>query len=221
MKILQTKKNRIYFFPDAGLMRDKSFLSSRGAFCPFNTCCGFTVVEMLLVIALIALIAGLGGGLYKGTYEGLLVKRSARGFYLAAEYARMLAIEQQKPCKMTLDNEENKYALVMDEFNEEGGDVEQLLIRNFYFSPVELAKGIKFEKIQITSNNPVDDYEEQEQTIVFLPNGTAQAAVVQIGDGKTHYTASINPATGKTKIEFGTADNVEVRIIDLDKMEQY
>ena len=51
---------------------------------------------------------------------------------------------------------------------------------------------------------------------MFSPNGSAQTAVVQIGDGKTHYAISISAATGKAKIYFGISEDIEVRIIDLD-----
>jgi len=40
--------------------------------------------------------------------------------------------------------------------------------------------------------------------------------VIQVGDGKTHYTVSISPATGKAKMFFGTAENVRIGTVDLD-----
>ena len=53
--------------------------------------------------------------------------------------------------------------------------------------------------------------------VVFLPNGTAQSAVVQIGNGRHHYTAYVSAATGRTTLHPGTADEVETGIIDLDE----
>jgi ribosomal protein L2 len=64
--------------------------------------------------------------------------------------------------------------------------------------------------------------DDEEQAIVFSPDGTAQPAVIQIGDGKTHYTISISTATGRAKMYFGAAEDLktgtDVRIgtIDLD-----
>jgi hypothetical protein len=58
---------------------------------------------------------------------------------------------------------------------------------------------------------------DEQRAIVFSPNGTAQSAIIQIGDGKNHYTVSICAATGKAKMHFGTAEKVEVSTIDLDR----
>jgi prepilin-type N-terminal cleavage/methylation domain-containing protein len=181
---------------------------------------GFTMIEMLLVVALIALLAGLAGGLYKGTLQGLLVKKSARDFYLAARYARMLAIERQTPCKIELSKEKNSFSIVSERFNEQTGQVEKLIVKNYYIKPVQFTGDIKFENIQIFSNESAGESESDDQvrSIVFLPNGTAQASLVQIGDGKTHYTASICSSTGKVKVYSGQAESVESQVIDLDKM---
>ena len=43
-----------------------------------NTRCGFTIIEVLVVITIIALIAGVGGGFYIGTYKRMLVEKAAR-----------------------------------------------------------------------------------------------------------------------------------------------
>ena len=52
-----------------------------------------------------------------------------------------------------------------------------------------------------------------------MPDGTAQSAVVQIGDGRNHYAASIAAGTGRVKVYEGTAEAVEAVSIDLDDNE--
>ena len=51
----------------------------------------------------------------------------------------------------------------------------------------------------------------------FSPDGTAQTALVQIGDGKNHLTVSISAVTGRSKVYSDTADNVKSDTIDLDE----
>jgi prepilin-type N-terminal cleavage/methylation domain-containing protein len=180
-----------------------------------NNTSGFTLVEVLVVITLIALIAGIGGGFNFGTYKRVLVEKTARDFFLAAKYARIMAIEKQKPCSLELDTTNGGFFLTYDQFNEETGKTEQTIVRDLYSKPVEFTETIKFENIQITSVG-LEETEEKTQ-IVFFPNGTAQSAVIQIGDGENHYTVNIYAATGKAAVQPGTAEEVEIKSVDLDE----
>ena len=180
-----------------------------------NTKSGFTIVEVLVVITLIALIAGVGGGFHIGTYKRMLVEKTARDLFLAAKYARIMAIEKQKPCSLELDTTNGGFFITYNEFNEESEKTEQAVVRDLYSKPVELPAGVTFEDIQITSIS-LEETEEKTE-IVFLPNGTAQSAVIQIGDGENHYTVSIYAATGKAAVQPGTAEGVEIKTVDLDQ----
>jgi type II secretory pathway pseudopilin PulG len=180
---------------------------------------GFTIAEILLVVIIVALVAGVGGGIWVGTYKKMLAEKAALGFVFAAKHARLTAIERQSPCMMELDTEENRFALVIYALDVETGRTEQVPLRDFYFKkPVEFAGDVEFEDIQIT---PIGEREmaeaDEEKTIVFSPDGTAQSAVIQMGDGRNHYTVSISAATGRAKMHFGTADEVETGTVDLDE----
>jgi len=177
--------------------------------------CGFTLVEVLVVVVIIALLGGLGSGIYVGTYKRMLVEKAARDLFLAAKYARIMAIERQRQYKIELDTTNGGFGLVVGQLNKETEQTEQTIVRDLYFKPIELPGDVKFEDIQIT---PTGLEEADEETaIVFLPNGTAQSAVIQIGDGKNHYTVSICAATGKARVHQGTAEEAEIGTVDLDK----
>ena len=150
---------------------------------------GFTIAEMLVVVVIIALIASVGGGIYVGTYKRMLVEKAARDFVLAAKYARIMAIERQKPYKIKLSAADateatnNGFGLVIDEFNQETEQTEQVVVRDLYFKPVEFAGDVKFEGVQITPAGWEATTETEEtREIVFSPSGTADSAVIQIGD---------------------------------------
>lgn len=180
--------------------------------------CGFTLAEVLVVVIIIGLLAGLGGGIYVGTHKRMLVEKAARDFVLTAQYARIMAIEKQRQYKIQLDAANNGFFLATTQLDEEGGQTEQVIVKNSFCRPVEFEGQVIFEDIKITpiGLQTTTEDDEQEQTIVFSPDGTAQSAVIQIGDGKTHYTVSIFAATGKAKVYFGTSDDVEIGFIDLD-----
>ena len=158
----------------------------------------------------------------------MLVEKAARDFVLAAKYARIMAIERQKPYKINLgaanaaEATNNGFRLVIDEFNQETEQTEQVIVRDLYFKPVEFTGDVKFEGIQITPAGWEAATETDEaREIVFSPGGTADSAVIQIGDGKNHYTISISAATGRATMYFGTAEKLKeeakIGTIDLDQ----
>jgi len=182
-----------------------------------NTRYAFTLTEVLIVISLIALISGIGGGLYMGTYKRMLVVKAARDILLAAKYARIMAIERQIPYRLQLDTEGRGFFLVTDELNVVTERTEPVIVRDLYFKPVEFPGDVKIEGIQIAPSSLASASAADEETqIVFSPNGTAQSAIIQIGDGGNRYTVRISAATGKAAMYAGMEDAIEADTIDLD-----
>jgi prepilin-type N-terminal cleavage/methylation domain-containing protein len=178
---------------------------------------GFTLTEVLLVVLIIALVGGAGGGLYVSTYKRLQVDRAARDFLLTAQYARIMAIEQQSRYTMQLDAANKRFWLTTGQLDAETGQTAEVEVQDFYCKPVEMTDEVSFEDVQITPMSmESQEASDEEDAIAFLPNGTAQTAVVQIGDGKTHYAISIDAATGKATLYFGTAKDIKVNSVDLD-----
>jgi Tfp pilus assembly protein FimT len=179
---------------------------------------GFTFTELMLVIAAIVLLAGIGGGFYVGTYRRLQVEKAARDFLYVAKLARITAIERQSPCEIELDAENNGYSVLIYEYDEEDKRTHKVPPRGTYARPVQLEDNVEFEDIKVTSLVSGEGTTTGEgRTIVFSPNGTAQEAVIQIGDGQNHYTVSINAATARATLIVGTARNVETETVDLDE----
>jgi prepilin-type N-terminal cleavage/methylation domain-containing protein len=208
----------------------KSEISLRG---------GFTLTEMLLVVVIIALVGGVGGGIYVGTHKRMLVEKAARDFLLTAQYARIMAIEQGSRYMLrigavrepplhaapvsSVEDRNGGFWLETLQWDEEARSSTQVIVQDYYCRPVEFTGDVKFEDVRIV---PVG-LETAEgrggsrtartgDTIVFSPSGTAYAAVVQIGDGKTHYAISIDAATGKTTMYFGLAEKIKASSVDLD-----
>jgi type II secretory pathway pseudopilin PulG len=175
---------------------------------------------MLVVIAVISILAGLGTGVYGGTYKKLLVEKAARQFLLMARYARIAAIEQQRPYKIELD--EKGFLLATTQLNAETSQTERILVRDYYCHPVKFEGDVKFEDVKVagetvdTTSKEAGEKAGTEKKITFLPNGSADSAIVQIGDGKTHYTAAIVASTGRVTLSFGLAEGVKNATVDLD-----
>lgn len=180
--------------------------------------CGFTLVELLVVVAIISVAGAAGIGLWTGTSGKLKLDRAARSFLLTAKYARIMAIEKQRVYKIQLDSENGGFALSTIDWNETSEEFEQTVVKDYYCKPVEFEGNIRFEDIKVvpTGSGASEDDEDAEASIAFFPDGSAQAVVVQIGDGKSHYTICISAATGRAKIHDGVLENAEIGTIDLD-----
>lgn len=178
----------------------------------------FTLIELLLVVAIIALIGGLSGGMYTGSYRRLLVERTARQFLLHARYARIMAIEQGRPYELHLDGENRGFALMTAQADPQTTESESVVVRDYYAKPVMFEGDVRFEDVRIlTQASEQTSDVGGGQRIVFLPNGSAESAVVQIGDGKTQYTIAVVASTGKATLRRGAAGEMQMAVIDLDE----
>ncbi|MCK5174978.1 MAG: prepilin-type N-terminal cleavage/methylation domain-containing protein [Planctomycetes bacterium] len=175
---------------------------------------GFTLIELLLVVALVVLLAGLGGNRYVVAYKRMLVEKAAKDIYLMAKYARVLAIEKRMDCKLVIDEVGKSYFLTS------GYGESESVITDRYSKPQELSGEVAFEAVEVTSTVETDqDIWEGVKMVVFRSDGTADTAIVQLGDGKNHYSVYVMAATGKAKIMFGEAGDVPIDIVDLDAEE--
>ena len=174
---------------------------------------GFTLVELLAVVLIVVLIAGVSSGVYLTGVKHRRVEKAARELVLACKYARVVAVEYQLPCKLVLDKDESRFFLTFSRFDR--GEIENEIISNRYTQPLELEGEVKFKAVAIHSALGEMADEEQKEYVTFLPSGSCDSAVIRVGDGKQRYTVSLNGATGRATMHPG--DKTEIReALDLD-----
>jgi len=71
---------------------------------------GFTLIEVMLVVVIILIIAGVAVPKFKGTFKSTQMNDAVRSTVRITRYARSLAILQQETC--TLRFETNRLALI-------------------------------------------------------------------------------------------------------------
>jgi prepilin-type N-terminal cleavage/methylation domain-containing protein len=182
---------------------------------------GFTLIELMVVVVVIALAAGLGGGVYVGSYKRMMVEKAARDVWSLAKYARIAAIEKQQTLYLEIDRTNRRCWVGTAEVDAnsvsaaEGG-----MIRNQYCRPVELPSGVEIEELAVGVSESADvTAGDAYPRIIFRPNGSAESAAIGIGDGKTHYGITINGATGTSRLVLGEAAPVADLTIDLEARE--
>ncbi|MCF7955631.1 MAG: prepilin-type N-terminal cleavage/methylation domain-containing protein [Phycisphaerae bacterium] len=193
---------------------------------------GFTMVEILVVVAIVAIMATAAGALYMGTFKNMQLEKAAKEFYLAAKYARLGAVEKQTEFRLAIDQNEGRFFIAYEKMNPDTDELENVVVSNPYTKPVTLPAGVRIEEITIVPSIEMiepenrgdqeslkkDKDREPGTVIVFTPYGTADSAVIKIGNGKTSFTVSISPATGKVKIARGELE-MQLDIIDLDELQ--
>ncbi len=177
---------------------------------------GFTFVELLVVTVLIAILAGSSIHGTARTFKKMRVERAAREILLSAQFARIQAIESQRSCRLVLDKT-TRSLMILATIRERTNAT----VRNAYARPYQFAEGVEYEVIAITPTRPPEDLTQEsalDTTITFRSDGSADGAVIQIGNGTTQYTIYISSATGSARVEQGPAnENTPLMVADLDQ----
>lgn len=154
---------------------------------------GFTMIELLLVIAIIGVLSGMGVMASRDMYSSYQLRGLARQVYSDMQYARLYAIKKGKEA-------------VIDFGTDGSGDV--------YYSPKWKADGSKLEKLDVTiyltGNNanyrnikachptsPGSEFVDAE----FNPNGTASTGGIKLSmDGRVYKVYVSSTGTGNVRI---------------------
>lgn len=74
--------------------------------------CGFTLLELVVAIAILAIVGGLAGGAFFHWLPRYRLKRAALDLFSTLQRAKMLAIRNGGECAVVFDPEANAYHLV-------------------------------------------------------------------------------------------------------------
>jgi len=141
---------------------------------------GYTLIELIIVLTLMATIMALVAPAFTTTFANLKLKTTAREMASLLNYARSLAIFQQKNFKVLLDLDNNTFGL-------ESGSYKKL------------PKSVRIEKV--SSRN--GEQKEGTAEITFFFNGSSSEAHIHLMDvdEKKGFEIIVDPILGRARVK--------------------
>jgi len=148
---------------------------------PTRAGAGFTFIELMIVIVIIAVFAAISAPLFKNTFSGLELEHSLRQLQTFIGFLHQRSVIEKKVIFLDVDNHKKQY----------WAEIQDAPTRlKTYSFPENLS--LKVKKI----TNP------QEESILFYPDGAIDAVTIEISapDGKT-LTITTEGVYGGAKIK--------------------
>jgi len=166
---------------------------------------GFTLVELLLVVAILAVSAGVIVPRFTGSIERGKLKATALALANMASSAGRIATAKMGTVKMVFSDEGRTITLEADSGIELGEDGK----------PLALPDGVVVESVEVVGR-PGYEEDAEENTIRFFSDGRCdQARVILTHEAGGKYTVVLNPVTLMARVVAG-----EVAVDDWSELEE-
>jgi Tfp pilus assembly protein FimT len=167
-------------------------------------------VEIMVVIVIIAVLAGMITPRVVGSLRSAALRESAVRLRSALQYAHYYAVKRHCLCRLRLDAKGNQYVV---EYQEDPvNEPDKFVPMQSFARRQELGEGVSFGQVRIER----DDSRETQDMICFRPRGSADAAVLELTDGRAVYSIVIIPSSGRALLSEGRAQRFPTDQQDLD-----
>jgi len=136
---------------------------------------GFTLIELVLVLAVIAVAAAVVGPVIGRTTEGLRARMEVTGFAATLRHAREQAVTTQRPHRVEVNPADHRMTVIADE------------------EDVRLTRALA-PSLTVEANPP------PALTVRFEPHGVASGGDFRLASGGAVYTVNVEPLTGRVRI---------------------
>lgn len=178
---------------------------------------GFTLVELVVVVAIIAVLSGMAVTRMAGSWGSTSLRVGARDLALAARYARDYAATRRVRSRLVIAVSEGRYWV---EAENRGTDRARSGFERLGTSVGRartLGAGTKFGAVRVEPRADAGAPGEPGRvTIVFEPTGEADAAAIVLTDGSRHWTLRVAPSSGRAELVEGEASQTVDDRKDLD-----
>jgi general secretion pathway protein H len=134
---------------------------------------GFTLIELVLVLFVIALAAAVAGPVIGRTTDGLRMRTEVAGFSATLRHAREQAVATQRPHRVEIDPREHRMTVIADE------------------SDVRVTRPLA-RQLTVEGTPAL--------TVSFEPYGVSSGGDFRLGSGSILYLVSVDPLTGRVRV---------------------
>lgn len=145
---------------------------------------GFTYLELVVVILVIAILSSVTFPVMRGVFTGSRLKTSTRELYTMLKYAQGAAIFQRKIIEVRIDTTKNSYKLVLDD--EKGSKIRTRKYSRME-SVVQLPQEVTFAMVNTLSTAKKN---QEIKSIFFYPDGSSSGGEITLMS-KNNRTMSI------------------------------
>jgi len=166
---------------------------------------GFTLLEMLLVCAILSLLVSISLPRFSDTADALAGREASRSLASAIRYAEERSALEGKQVKLVLDGEEKSFTVVVPQRTEEQQRQQQEAPRaeSLWSAPVELPPRVKFARVH---GDEISD-SDQKWELTFHPDGQISGCTIELETSKgRRYEVSIDGRTGRVTTRYVAAE---------------
>jgi len=181
----------------------------------------FTLIEVMVVVVVIGvlsavLLPGLGGPLARRKLAG-----AASDLHLAMRHLQEVAVLNRRTCRLLLQpasgGDAGRYAA---EFQAVELDAEAAFetLKDVALPATTLPGGIRFGDLRLAPEaGGAPGVPDRGAAVRFFADGSADAALVPLTDGRAVWSVVVAPNTGRARLVEGTVDQVPGGREDLDE----
>jgi prepilin-type N-terminal cleavage/methylation domain-containing protein len=159
---------------------------------------GFTLLEVLIVLVIVALIIGIAVPNFRGAFEQSKLESASRNLATMFGTAQHLSVIHRLMFQIKFDSNNQEYQIVPDSgFLKDNDDLPNFARRH------KLPDGVKFGTVTINTPTTSETGSGLEY-LAFYPNGSSDGATISIYDESgAIVTLQVMKATGLVKVTAG------------------
>ncbi len=153
---------------------------------------GFTLVELLVVLAIVAVLAGLLAPNMSGSLGAVRVREAALTLAQDVRYAQMLAVERGRPVCLAIDRTRPGHQVKsVEEASDRSAGSSYAAVTEF----VGLTEGVRFERVE--AGESPDGHKD---VLWFDPWGGWSTGRIQLTDGSRRFEVRLGRSLGVVQV---------------------